>query len=66
MKNKHKTHKTMETNFQIGQKVAVDVSYGEKHEGFITKLDSGHPLYDRSKVKVSGIGDPVKIGRAHV
>jgi hypothetical protein len=49
----------METNFQIGQKVAVDISYGTKHEGFITKLDSGHPLYDISKVKVSGIADPV-------
>lgn len=51
----------MENSFYIGQKVQVDVSYGIIDECRITKLDSGHPLYSKSMVKVSGIADPVPV-----
>ena len=51
----------MENNFYIGQKVQVDVSYGIIDECRIINLDSGHPLYSKSMVKVSGIADPVPI-----
>lgn len=47
--------------FQIGQKVIVDISYGITHEGVIEKSNSGYPLYDKSMVKVSGLGDHVSV-----
>lgn len=51
----------MSANFQKGQKVIVNISYDIKHEGYIERLDSGHPLYFKDHVKVSGIADPVNI-----
>lgn len=46
-------------DFQRGQKVIVTISYGITQEGIIEQSNSGYPLYDKSKVKVSGIGDAV-------
>lgn len=47
--------------FYKGQKVTVNISYGITHEGIIEKEDSGYPHFDKSMVKVSGIGDPVSV-----
>jgi hypothetical protein len=50
---------------KVGQKVNVDISYNILIPGIITRMDSGHPIYNKDYCRVTGFGDPIQKTSIH-